>query len=60
VRLPSWDQDGAGSAPPAPLHPERIAALVTFMLCLPMDTTLSTVSLSAFRPGRRRGTNGNR
>jgi NAD(P)-dependent dehydrogenase (short-subunit alcohol dehydrogenase family) len=55
VRLPPWDQDGSGNAPPPPLHPERIAELVAFMLSLPMDTTLSTVSLSAFRPGRRRG-----
>jgi 3-oxoacyl-[acyl-carrier protein] reductase len=53
VRTPPWDHDGSTAGPAVPPHPDRIAAFIAFILKLPMDTTLSTVTLSSFQAGRR-------
>ena len=55
VDTPLWDQNGPISAPDFSLPPDRVAAVIDYLIHLPPDTVLENVVISPFR-GRKRKT----
>jgi 3-oxoacyl-[acyl-carrier protein] reductase len=55
VDTPLWDQNGPISAPDFSLPPDRVAAVIDYLIHLPPDTVLENVIISPFR-GRKRKT----
>ena len=54
IATPLWDQNGPIPAPEDSLPPDRVAALIEYMLTLPPDTILQNIVIAPFRGGRKR------
>jgi NAD(P)-dependent dehydrogenase (short-subunit alcohol dehydrogenase family) len=54
VDTPLWDQNGPISAPDPSLAPDRVAAVIEYLLSMPRDVTLGDVVILPFRTRRRK------
>ncbi|MFH0907264.1 MAG: SDR family oxidoreductase [bacterium] len=54
IATPLWDQNGPIPAPEDALDPDRVAALIEYMVGLPADTILQNVTIAPFRGGRKK------
>jgi NAD(P)-dependent dehydrogenase (short-subunit alcohol dehydrogenase family) len=54
VDTPLWDQNGPISAPDFSLPPDRVAAVIEYLIHLPADTVLENVIISPFRSRKRK------
>ena len=54
VDTPLWDQNGPVRAPEWSLPPERVAAIIVYMLALPLDTVLENVVVAPLRVRKRK------
>lgn len=54
IATPLWDQNGPIPAPEDALDPDRVAALIEYMVGLPPDTILQNITIAPFRGGRKK------
>jgi NAD(P)-dependent dehydrogenase (short-subunit alcohol dehydrogenase family) len=54
VDTPIWSQNGPIPAPEGSLPPDRVAAVIEYLVNLPPDTTMENVVITPFRSRKRR------